>query len=136
MFYLQPKLKYLREKKYVIDKKGQKLLYRWKPKCMMNTMKSVNFLTNHLMSYFALVLSLIVSFVFSVIWYDDCLLFFEALLKFVSCCAVMKHQKKYCQMLLVRYFRNKKKASKNEEKVKEEPFKSMVASYGLIDFSE
>ena len=39
-------------------------------------------------------------------------------------------------MLLVRYFRNKKKASKNEEKVKEEPFRSMVASYGLIFLSE
>lgn len=54
----------------------------------------------------------------------------------MSCCAVMKHQKKYCQMLLARYFRNKKKASKNEEKVKEEPFRSMVASYGLIFLSE
>ena len=40
--------------------------------------------------------------------------------------------------LLVRNLRNKKKANKNEEKVKEELIKSMVASNGLdsIDLSE
>lgn len=32
MFYLQPKLKYLREKKYVIDKKRSKIALQMKTK--------------------------------------------------------------------------------------------------------
>ena len=85
------------------------------------------------------------SFVFSVVWYDDCLLFFESFIKIYGLlCFVMKNRKNNHTIncgfifLLVRNLRNKKKASKNEEKVKEELIKSMVANNGLdsIDLSE